>query len=134
MPFDISNTMVQTFLLRMLHALFILGIAIEFYRSSRGVDNTRLIKSFWHAAMFAGSFFIARIIAGVLDSAFVNTIGWCSNLVNVIYSGYILWKARSIRVILTSPKTSKERIEIRASFDAILDRLDAAKQKLHTLH
>lgn len=133
MHFDFTDTQLQTFLLRMLHSLFILAVSIELYRSALVVDNERLTRIFWKAALLSVLFFGGRITAGVLDSVFAFAIGWFSNLVNVGFWLYLVYKTHTVRVVLSSPKNNEVRVSLREDFDVILDKLHTAKENAQKL-
>jgi hypothetical protein len=133
MEFTFDAVAIQTFLLRILHSLFILAVAIELYRSARAVEAQRLTKAFWKASLFAGSFFLSRIIAGILDTLFAFSIGWFSNIVNVIYWSILVYKARNVRLILQSPRNSELRISVRTDLDNLITRLEVAKANARKL-
>jgi hypothetical protein len=130
---NIEDIQVQTFLLRILHSFFILALSIELYRSASYVDNQRLTKYFWKASLIVALFFAARIVAGVLDSYYTFTIGWFSNVVNICFWGYLVYKFRTVRLILASPKNSEVRVSLRDDVDEILNKLEAARNNVRKL-
>lgn len=133
MHFDIWDVQVQTFLLRILHSLFILGVSIILHWCAAEVDNTWLKRAFWRSALFAGVFFLARIAAGLADGYFTFNVGWFSNLVNVIFWSIILGKVWGLYRILSSPKNNDERVAIREALNEIEQKLVSARRNLQSL-
>lgn len=128
--FDIQ---VQTFLLRILHSLFILGVSITLYKCARVVEDQGLTVIFWKSAGFSGAFFFCRIVAGVADSYYAFTIGWFSNVVNVIFWSIILYRVISLYRILASPRNNEERVALRQALGEIERSLRNAKENLKLL-
>ncbi len=130
---ELSDAQLWITVSRLANAVFLLLVAIELVASARLVDNKRLTKLIWKAAMFTLSFFFLKVVAGFLDGYAGFTIPWSSNLVNFVFWGIIIYRLDRIRVILKSDKNTETRQELRALADALLDKLEVAKENLTTL-
>jgi len=126
--FTILDLQVQTFLLRMLHSTVTLFVVIELFRSTGYIDNYRLSKIVWNMTKWLFIYFLARIIAGVLDSWLGYSIGWLSNNVQLAFWIVVYLKIRKSRMILGSSKNTEQRIALRKTVDALLNQLETAKE------
>lgn len=126
--FTIIDLQVQTFILRMLHSTVVLFVVIELFRSTGYIDNYRLSKIAWTMTKWLFVFFVARIVAGIVDSWLGYSIGWLSNNVQLAFWIIIYMKARKGRLILGSAKNTEQRVALREAIDALLNQMEAAKK------
>lgn len=127
---DFYDLQVQTFLLRMVHSFIILAVGINLFVAARHIDNERLTSIIWKVSIFVLSFFFSRISAGIIDSYYAFSIGWLSNIVNIIFWLVLWYKASRLRAILSSAKNAEVRIELRDQVDVFITKLEQAKANL----
>lgn len=123
----IADIQVQTFFLRMLHSFLILLVAVTLFRAAGLIDNPRVMRWMWKSATWMIIYFAARAIAGVVDTMYGFSIGWTSNLVQIIFWVAIVYKFEVMRRILASPKNNDQRQILRKSFDDLIEQLENAK-------
>lgn len=134
MSIELQDIATQTFLLRLLHSIVILGSFIELYRSAAVIKNEKVQHLVIRVAVALFIFVLSRIAATFIDAYYGGGIGWASNFVNVIFWAYVYFKARSIRVKLESQVIGDiGRSSISDSFTQIIEEMERANQRLKQL-
>jgi len=104
------------------------------FRSIQSIKNDRVTFIVYRVAYLTLAFFIARIVASVIDNYTGYGIGWFSNIANFLFWGIIYYRCRQIRISLQSddfPVESKQSIS--RALDEIIDEMSRTSRKIAKL-
>lgn len=115
-------------------SIFILGFAVEMYRSANAVESVRLTTIFWKAAFHTSIFAVARIAASYADNVYFEfETGYCGASVMTAAFALIWFRAFRLRRILASHRNDELRVSLREDFDVIINRIEQARQNVRKL-
>ena len=127
---DLTDPATQRFVLVAVQSLFVLGFVIETYRTANAVKDKGLTAMFWKASLYGFVFLSGRLIATAVDNYFGFRTAWFSSAVMISLFAALYWRARIIRLVMSSPKNDEIRIQLRADLIAIKSNLTQARQNL----
>lgn len=120
----------QAMVLRWLQSFVVLGVGIELFRSIHLIRNERVTTIVYSTAMVILVFFVAKIVAAMLDDN-LRGIGLFSNVINISFWSYVYVKCYSMRKSLQSEMVGeKGRLRVSQSLDEILNEMDRKRRKL----